>query len=546
MILRDYQIKLEQDVRTQWSQGANAVCMLLGTGGGKTAIFSHILKTETAPAYAIAHRQELVSQMSLTLARNGVYHGIVAADNTIKEIIRQQQRLYGQTFFSQAAPTRVASVDTLIRRDLPKAERDAVRLGISDEGHHVLRKNKWGKAVDLFPKARWLLPTASPRRADGKGLGRHADGIADCIVKGPPPSELIARGYLTPFKIFCPASDMDFSHDKPGATGDWSPATLKKVAQKSHIVGDVVENYRQFAAGTLAVVFAPDVDTAANMTANFNVAGIAAELITAKTPDRIRFEVLRRFERRELQVIVNVDLLGEGFDCPAIETVIMARKTESLALFIQQFGRALRPLEGKLFARIIDHVGNCVRHRLAWLKADYPWSLDARDKRSQSSGVGLPFRQCVGCGLGYEGVSRTCPYCGHTDAPAARSAPEFVDGVLSELDATALADLMGKVEHADRNPMYVKDDMLRAGAPSIAAFGAAKNLRIQQEARQILRKSIAWYAGHLRHRGHSDDEIHYLFYQRFGIDVLTAQTLNTQQTGALADKVGKAVSEWKT
>jgi superfamily II DNA or RNA helicase len=177
----------------------------------------------------------------------------------------------------------------------------------------LLEANKWGKAVELFPNAKGLGVTATACRADGKGLGRQADGVMDIIVEGPTQRELIDMGYLTDFKVFSPASGLDVEHVPITASGDYSKPKLKLQIRKSRIVGDVVENYLKFAPGKLGATFATDIDTASDISRAFNEAGVPAEVISSKTPARTRVEIMRRFKRRELLQLVTVS--RSGYSC---------------------------------------------------------------------------------------------------------------------------------------------------------------------------------------------------------------------------------------
>ena len=119
------------------------------------------------------------------------------------------------------------------------------------------------------------------------------------------------------------------------------------------------------ASGTrLGVTFATDVETAGDIAAQYNAAGVPAAMVSADTPAAERNRLIGQFRNRDLLQLVNVDLFGEGFDVPAIEVVTMARPTKSYPVFAQQFGRALRPLPGKSHGIVIDHVNNVITHRL--------------------------------------------------------------------------------------------------------------------------------------------------------------------------------------
>ena len=394
--LRDYQIGIRAEAEAAWAAGERNVLAVLPTGGGKTITFGTILRDEPGASIAIAHRRELVGQMSTTLARLQVRHRIVAPPSVIREIVTLHVQETGTSWFDPNARHGVAGVDTLTRRELgPWAQR--VSLWVTDEAHHLLRANKWGKALDLFPNARGLGVTATPGRADGRGLGRHADGVFDKMVLGPSMRDLIDRGYLTDYRIFAAASDINVSSlTISDATGDYSPVALRDAARKSHITGDMVESYLRIAPGKLGVSFCVSVDIAAETAAKFRAAGVPAECVSADTPELVRAAIIRRFRNRELLQLVNVDLFGEGFDLPAVEVVGMGRPTASFGLYAQQFGRALRPSEGKGYAIIIDHVGNVIQHGLP--DAPRVWTLDRRERRARGAADAAPtVRACPSC-----------------------------------------------------------------------------------------------------------------------------------------------------
>lgn len=405
--------------------------------------------------------------------------------------------------------------------------------------HHVLRGNKWGKAAEMFPNAKGLGVTATPLRADGKGLGRHADGLFDDMYVGPSMRDLINMGYLTEYRVFAPPNDIDLSAVATSAsTGDYSKVQLTKAVRKSHVVGDVVAHYLRIAPGKLGITFATDVETATDMAAAYNAAGVPAAVVSAKTPDAERIALLRKFKNRQLLQLVNVDLFGEGFDLPAIEVVSMARPTQSYALYVQQFGRALRLLGGKIEALIIDHVGNVVRHGLP--DARQEWTLDGKDKqRNGGPSDAIPVKACPACTAVYERINAACPFCGHKAAPAARSGPDQVDGDLIELDAETLAAMRGDVERVDMDPEAYRAELAAKHTPKIGQMAHVKRHAERQEAQKALRESIAWWAGYQRALGRSDSESYRRFYFKFGTDVLTAQALNTREAIDLAGKVNE-------
>lgn len=538
MQLRPYQQKAKDDIYNSWACGHRNVMAVLPTGAGKTVLFSDIAREHQGAACTIAHRQELVGQISIALNRNEVPHKIIAPTKLIKYLCTEHMADSGRSFYDPNAQCAVAGVDTLIRRHSQFQNwMQQVTLWVTDECHHILADNKWGKACELFPNARGLGVTATPTRADNRGLGRHADGLIDDMIIGPTMRDLIKDGYLTDYRIFAPPSDLDLSEVNTTATGDYNQQKLKKAVQQSHLVGDVVSHYKRIAPGKLGVTFATDVETATEISVRFNQAGVPAEVVSAKTPDSTRNEIIRRFRARQILQLVNVDLFGEGFDLPAIEVVSMARPTQSYSLYVQQFGRALRTMEGKDVAIIIDHAGNVVRHGLP--DREREWTLDAGAKspRSKNPDEDIPLRYCVECTQPYERYHKYCPHCGHYPEPAGRDKPEYVDGDLMELSPEVLEEMRLAVATADEDPLAVANRMRFAGAPEPAWRSAFKKITNRQEAQTALRESIGWWAAIQNRRGFNDNQSYRKFYHMFGIDVLSAQSLGRPEALELANKV---------
>lgn len=525
--LRPYQQDGIDAIREAWRTTTN-VAYVLPTGGGKTTMFSRILHDHRGAAVAIAHRQELVSQISLALATFGVRHRIIGPRNVIKLILDQHRQELGSTFYDPNAAIAVAGVDTLIRRGKSLAQwMQQVTLWVQDECHHCLPSNKWGKAITMFPNARGLGVTATPERADGKGLG----GIFGDLITGPTMRELIDYGYLADYRIFAPPSDLDLESVRVGGDGDYMRSDLRGAVRKSHIVGDVVGHYCHIAHGLLGITFASDVETAGEIADQYNAANVPAAMVSAKTPDVERHRLLRDFRARRILQLVNVDLFGEGFDVPAIECVSFARPTQSFAVYAQQFGRALRPLPGKSHGLIIDHVGNVQRHRLP--DAARCWSLASKERsaRRERDPDAVPVTTCTACFRAFEAITAACPFCGHKPDPRGRSRPEQVEGDLHELDPAALAALRGEVDRID-GPVQVP-----MGMNGAAGRGLAARWKERQEAQRVLREHIALWAGYRHAEGMSDSEMMRRFYWRFGVDVMTAQTLGRPEADQLTVRI---------
>lgn len=497
-----------------------------------TVVASELIRQEQQSGgyfAAIAHRQELVGQISLALARQGVMHDIVAPRPVVRFCSNQHVEELGQSFYSPSAPGFVGGVDTVIRREMGRIK-NVVSLLFQDECHHVLRDNKWGKAAQLFPKANGLYVTATPLRADGKGLGRHADGVFDELIIGPSMRDLIRMGSLTDYRIFAPPTDIDLSNMVYGADGDYSRPELVKRAKKSGIIGDVVSNYEKYCENMQTVVFTVDVEQAHDIAKAFEARGIRAVALSANNTDKERQDAITAFRRKEIQVIVNVDLLGEGFDCPAIEAVIMARPTASYGLYVQVFGRALRLLDGKLFGLIIDMVGNVKRHGLP--DAPRQWSLDRREKRGKSdANDGAPVKTCPECMGVYQIGPTRCPYCGHVAiATGGRGELVVVDAELRELTPEELAQLRGEADKLTREWAIPHG---ASKSQAMAIYSHNKTVRAQAE----LRDAVALWAGALRAIGFTDDAIHVMMHRTYGTNVSALQVMRPKEAGELKERI---------
>lgn len=537
---RPYQETKIQEVFQAWSDGHRNVLSYGPTGSGKTVEMAEIVKRVSEPTVSIAHRQELVSQISLALARNGIHHRITAADAVVRFCISRHVEELGKNFHHHNAPDAVAGVQTLVRRTDLEQWCSSVKVWNTDEAHHVTPDNTWGSVIGMLPNAFGVGFSGSPVRADRKPLGRKLGGLFDHMVLGPGPRELINMGYLSDYRLIAPTMSIDRSQIPVSeATGDLNQTALRKAAHKSQIVGDIVENYLKFAPGKRGIAFVVDTEQAKDVAQRFNQAGVKAMAVSAKTPDKIRQDAIRRFSRGDLTVLVNVDLFGEGFDVPAVEVVMMGRPTESFGLYLQQFGRALRLFEGKTYGIIIDHVGNWKRHGLP--DAKRVWSLE-QDLRGAPRGKPdpdvMPLRRCTNpdCFKTYEAITSTCPFCGHVEQPESRSGPEFVDGDLAEIDAATLAAMRGEVDAITHGQAAIPH-----GISDPAIIGALnKHFRNRQSAQSELRDTIDLWAGiQTQVHDRTTSNAYRLFYHKYGMDVLTAQAQKTADMVKLTNEIRK-------
>lgn len=536
-IPRDYQLKLDADSDEAWQNGHRNVIAVSPTGSGKTKFMGMKARKLVRPGVAIAHRKELVGQISAAMAELGVPHRLIAADGTVRNCIQRHIKSVGRSWVDPKAKFTVSSVDTLIARkdDVGMAQwASEIGLWMVDEAHHLLSDNKWGRGIAMFPNAYGLGVTATPLRADRKSLSRQQGGVFDHMVLGPTMRDLINSGSLCEYRIYAPPASIDQALLKVGATGDFTPNSMRDAAHKSQIVGDVVQTYLRLAPGKRGICFAVDVEQAVEFADAFNLAGVRAAAVSANTPEAVRDSVIDKFSAGLLDMLVNVDLFGEGFDVPAVEVVIMARPTESYGLYVQQFGRALRTLLGKLFGIIIDHVGNVMRHGLP----DRPivWKLFDEEvgKRRKKDPDLMPTSTCPSCYWPYEAFHPKCPHCGFKPEPAGRSTPQQVAGDLVELDPAILAKMRGEAAAVMKeSPVVVTD-------ARSAMVSRGWNERI--EAQKELRDMIATWAYKYHAAGETDSEIHRRFWYRFGNDVMTVQTLGAREAHDLKMEIQDALA----
>lgn len=571
MTLRSYQAAMVDQVELAWASGKCNIIGVLPTGSGKTVTVTEIARRHYEEhGVAIAHRSVLIAQISLAFARAGLRHDIVASKSVVKTIVGMHMEELGGNFYTPGHRWKVASVDTLPGRmgELLQWARK-VTIGFTDESHHLAgngpsggdKPNKWIKACNFFDQARWFLPTATPERADGKGLGRDHNGIADAMIEGPGMRWHIDNGYLTNYVIRAPMpADLDLSDVQVGANGEFNVSQLRKAVHRStKIVGNVVDTYLKHTAGKLGIVFAVDIEHARELTREFNDKSIRCELITADDSEEQRRDILKRYRNRETLVLVNVDLFGEGFDLPAIEVVMFARPTASYGLFCQQFGRGLRlhvdrdhqskwesytPEQrlaviagsSKPVAHIHDHVGN-VLHFFGPPDKPREWSLETRAGRRSGPSDAIPLRVCLNpmCMNPFERFYTACPMCGFpVPPPAGASLPEQVDGDIHLYTPEMLRALFNvdSVEAAlamKPNPFC----HVPPGVPAIAVRGIQnthqRKLAEQHRLTELMPLVMPPVLG--------ERENNRKFFLQYGVDVVRARTLGQAETAALNEKI---------
>ncbi len=408
IVLRPDQAAILASVRDILEHDGASLLLVSPTGSGKTVIFCALAKDfhdKGLRVLILAHRVELIDQISRTLTNMEVDHGCIAPS---------RKKEHGK-------PVQVASVNTLVR-DTGRIYRPD--LIIIDEAHHAIARSSFGRIVESFRGVPVLGVTATPERLSGEGLGE----TFSTMLEGPSTKTLIDMGHLSKFRIFAPPQHA--TDQVKTRMGDFDRNDLGLAMNRPSITGDAVEHYRRLGLCRRALVFCVTVQHARDCAESFSRAGYSAQSIDGTMDRTTRKGILDGFASGRVQVLTSCDLASEGLDIPAIEVAILLRPTKSLCVYLQQVGRALRPYPGKEYALILDHAGNTVVH--GWPDDERNWSLEGRKRRTRQDGEkSLNVRVCGQCWAASKAPIATCPYCQYAWPPQPRDVKE-VDGELQE------------------------------------------------------------------------------------------------------------------
>jgi DNA repair protein RadD len=295
--------------------------------------------------------------------------------------------------------------------------------------HHLPCKS-WSDVLAKIGKCFMVGLSASPCRNDGRGLGNYFGAM----VMGLNIRQLVAQGFLSPFRTFVPAQvDTSGLHVRGG---DYVTAEAEALVDTPSITGCAVSEYRKLCHDKRAIVFCTSIQHSKHVAEQFRAAGYAAVHIDGTTDDHLRDMAIDDFERGAIRVLCNVDLCGEGLSINAIECVILLRPTQSLGLYIQQVGRGLRTWPGKECLTILDHVGNTMK--FGFIDEPREWTLEGdADKRKKKPAPGI--RVCPKCFAASPARATVCVECGTPFEVKPRQNVEEREGELIELTAEQIA-----------------------------------------------------------------------------------------------------------
>ena len=318
--LRGYQQDNKQKIYDALER-VNSVMLQMPTGTGKTRLFVSIIKDifqysrdnkQVLKVLVLVHRTELIDQIDEELGfRYNLAHGIIQAGE-------KERKIY---------PIQLASVQTLGRR-LDKWTDKEFDFIIVDEAHHV-KADSYQKIIKTFPRAKLLGVTATPVRLNGHGF----TDIFDELIVSPSVKQFINDGYLSQYEYYSVARSSFIQQEIDGikkfSQGDFAESELERVCDNDRIRAQVVKTYLDFANNKKGIVYTVNKEHNKNLCKEFNEKGVHAVAIDSDTPKELREKYIQQFRRGDFQIICNVNLFTEGFDCPDIEFVQLARPTKS-------------------------------------------------------------------------------------------------------------------------------------------------------------------------------------------------------------------------
>lgn len=364
-VLRNYQREMLGRINEAW-RSCRSVMVQMPTGTGKTVLMTEVIRTWTIDhgpltILIVAHRRELIEQIRQTLDRRTKEQVFDRRTEEQKDIDRRTE---GQVFSDKRTEEHSFVTVTSIQK-LSRAEENDLLLAkeysliIIDEAHHALAKT-YRQLWERWPEAKFLGLTATPCRLSGEGF----EDLFDVLLQGEDIQWFIDQKWLSDFEYVSARPDSLVMHQigglrKRGADGDYQTKEMVTVMDVPESIAHLYDSYEAFAWGKKGIVYAIDRAHASHIAAYYQSKGVRCAVIDSQTPAVERAQIVEKYKASpcSVDVIVNVDIFSEGFDCPEVEFIQLARPTLSLSKYLQQVGRGMRVSEGKDCVLILDNVG---------------------------------------------------------------------------------------------------------------------------------------------------------------------------------------------
>ena len=427
--LYDYQREMSERIEAAF-RSCQSVMVQMPTGTGKTILLAEVVKREKGKGknpcvWIIVHRRELVEQIKETLeASLNVKCEMLNATHNVKcEMlnVNEVKPLDSSLFTFHSSLIKVFSIQWLSKHYHELEESPS--LIVIDEAHHAVAKT-YKEVMDAYPEAKKLGLTATPCRLNRRGF----TDLFDVLLQSWSYNKFIADGWLSLYDYMSIREDSEDwrlvnSLKKRGADGDFS---LREMSEKLNVqpsIERLCDTILRYAPNKKGIVYAIDIKHAEHIAEYYREHGLNAVAISSKTPEEERKRIIEIFRNTNCQeisndlntnchelssnchefkiqnscsgkrlyepsatlniqhclrqplniqhstfnILINVDLFGEGFDCPDVEFIQLSRPTLSLAKYLQQVGRGMRVFDGKKYCLILDNVG---LYRLFGLPSD--------------------------------------------------------------------------------------------------------------------------------------------------------------------------------
>ena len=377
--LRDYQQLAKEEIFSKWNRVDN-ILYQMPTGTGKTRLFTSIIRDISIwglrhninyRILIIAHRSELIEQSSRSLDKYRIKHGVLAG--TMKDKRDLTQAIQVASIQTITHPANQCMIDDL--------KFDFI---IIDEAHHAVA-NSYQKLWEYCPDAKKLGVTATPWRMNNSGFAQ----IFDVYIPSMSIKDFIQKGWLATYQYYSIPTSSELvksieSIREFDIEGDYKNSALVEVCDTSKIRAQLYDSYEKNVLGKKGIIYSISREHSEHICLQYRSRGVAIENIDSKTPAKVREKVIQAFRNGEIDIIVNVDIFSEGFDCPDIEFIQLARPTKSLVKYIQQVGRGLRK-NGDKKCVILDNVGMYSRFGLPDEERDWESFFYGEEKETSST-----------------------------------------------------------------------------------------------------------------------------------------------------------------
>lgn len=339
-------LQVEREVRNHWRN-----LVVAATGTGKTVMAASDYKAfagkyERARLLFVAHREEILRQ-SL---------------HTFQQVLCDYN--FGEKWYAGQEPSNYeyvfASKDTLNNRiDTLNLPQDYYDYIVIDEAHHIVAET-YQKIISYFKPKVLLGLTATPERMDCEDITQYFDGTISAEIRL---DDALNKGLLAPFHYYGITDSVDYT-EVGWSKGQYVASELTKIYTyndaRTGVILKSLETYlpKSSLHNVRALCFCVNQEHAKYMASKFTLCGLKAEILTTENI-KMRSVRYRQLKNKEINYLFVVDIFNEGVDIPEVDTILFLRPTESLTVFIQQFGRGLRKAEGKTHVDIFDYVGNC-------------------------------------------------------------------------------------------------------------------------------------------------------------------------------------------